>query len=235
MIESNNLEQRLADFSKSAKNIVISYGGDGTLLRTFHQNPKKSILPIRNYGACDKHIGLLDDVLNNTEFCKAEFKLYLADLIECDKHKALSEIQMISSDPTCCLRFDVYVNNKMYMENVIANGFILSTRLGSTGYFKSITRTIFRDGYGLGFICPTYGINNLVLKSTDWVDIKFKRDCEAYLCIDHLKFLEKFNIGDTKSFKLSMEHASLFGYDDFMCPECRKGRNSTIINDQYYV
>jgi hypothetical protein len=227
------INDRIKAFEKKQKNIVISYGGDGTLLRTFHQNPDKSILPIRDYGMCKKHAGIIDDVLNGTEFCKAQFKLYLGDLLECDGHKAISEIQMTSTDPTCCLRFDVYVNNKMYMENVIANGFILATRLGSTGYFKSVARTIFRDGYGLGFICPTYGINNLVLKSTDWIDIVFKRNCEAHLCFDHLKFSHAIEAGEKKSFRLSSDHVSLFGYDEFMCPECRKGRNSTIVNDQY--
>jgi hypothetical protein len=235
MINLNNLQYKISEFEKHHKNIAISYGGDGTLLRTFHQNPNKAILPVRDYGMCEKHAGILDDVLNGTEFSKAQFKLYLADLLECDEYKAISEIQMISADPTCCLRFDVYINNKIYMENVIANGFILATRLGSTGYFKSVARTIFRDGYGLGFICPTYGINNLVLKSTDWVDIVFKRDCEAHLCFDHLKFLYTFKSGDKKTFRLGSDHISLFGYDDFMCPECRKGRNSTILNDQYFI
>jgi NAD kinase len=229
----NDINNRIKEFEKKQKNVVISYGGDGTLLRTFHQNPDKSILPIRDYGMCEKHAGIINDVLNGTEFSKAQFKLYLSDLLKCDNQVAISEIQMTSIDPTCCLRFDVYVNNKIYMENVISNGFIISTRLGATGYFKSVARTIFRDGYGLGFICPTYGINNLVLKSTDTIDIVFRRSCEAYLCFDHMKSSQVFNAGDKKSFRLSSDHASIFGYDEFMCPECRKGRNSTIINDQY--
>jgi NAD kinase len=225
----------IEEFEKTNKKFAIAYGGDGTLLRTFHQNPDKSILPIRNYGMCKKHENILNDVLNGTKIAKADFQLYLADLLECDEQKALSEIQMISADPTCCLRFDVCINDMTYMENVIANGFILSTRLGSTGYFKSVARTIFRDGYGLGFICPTYGINNLILKSTDNVDIIFRRNCEAYLCFDHLKFSHTIKTGDIKSFRLSSDHASLFGYKEFMCPECRKGRNSTIVNDQYKI
>lgn len=230
-----NIQDQITDFERNNKHVAISYGGDGTLLRTFHENPDKSIIPIRNYGMCEKHIGLLNDVLNGTKTCKSELKLYLADLLECDDHKAISEIQMTSADPTCCLRFDVNINGKLYMENVIANGFIMATRLGSTGYFKSVARTIFRDGYGLGFICPTYGINNVVLKSTDWISIEFKRDCDVYLCFDHLKYQHTFKVGDKKKFWLSSDHASLFGYEEFMCHECRKGRNSTILNDQYQI
>lgn len=228
------LKQKITEFEKRT-NFAVSYGGDGELLRTFHRNPKKSIIPVRNYGMCVNHAGLLDDLLNGTKLCRTDFKYYQGDLIEHEDHTALAEIQMTSADPTCCLRFDVYVNDHIYMENVIANGFILATRLGATGYFKSVTRTLFRDGIGLGFICPTYGINNMVLKTTDTVDVVFRRDCEAYLCFDHLKFLRSIKRDDKKTFRLSADHASLFGYDLFMCPECRKGRNSTVVNDQYCI
>lgn len=231
----NEIQEKIKLFEQQNKNFVISYGGDGELLRTFHQNPKKSIIPIRNYGMCGEHSGLLNDLLNCTSACKTDFKFYQGDLLEHEDHVAMSEIQMTSSDPTCCLRFDVYVNDRLYMENVIANGFILATKLGSTGYFKSVTRTLFKEGIGLGFICPTYGINNLILQRTDCVDVVFKRNCEAYLCFDHLKFLRSIETGDKKTFRLSTDHVSLFGYDLFMCPECRKGRNSTIINDKYII
>lgn len=232
---NTEIQEKIRQFEQQNKNFVVSYGGDGTLLRTFHQNKQKSIIPIRNYGMCDKHAGLINDLLNGTSLCKTDFRYYQADLLEHEDHVAMSEIQMISADPTCCLRFDVYVNGNIYMENVIANGFVLATKLGATGYFKSVTRTLFRDGIGLGFICPTYGINNLILQRTDWVDIVFRRDCEAYLCFDHLKFSRMIEAGDKKTFRLSSEHVSLFGYDLFMCPECRKGRNSTVVNDQYCI
>lgn len=230
-----DLKQRIADFEKSAKNIIISYGGDGTLLKTFHDNPTKAIIPVRDYGTCDMHSGLLDDILNGTAKCKVELRQTTGDLIDCDGKVAMSEVQLISADPTMCLRFDVCVNNKLFMDNVIANGIVVSTILGSTGYFKSVARTIFRNGYGLGFICPTYGINNLVLRPTDQVEIIMRRDCKAYICWDHIKETVDLHTKDVKAFHLSSDVVSLFGYEEFMCPLCRKGRNSTLVNDQYCV
>jgi NAD+ kinase len=166
---------------------------------------------------------------------KNEFKLTIGDLIECDGIEAMSEIQVISSNPTQCLRMNIFINNKKFMDNVIANGVILSTIIGSSGYFKSVSRTIFRDGFGLGFICPTYGINNIVLKSTDWVDIEFIRCGKAHICWDNI--IKDINIeeGLKKTFRLSSNHVSIFGYDMFMCQECRNNRNSTNINDKYIV
>jgi hypothetical protein len=166
---------------------------------------------------------------------KYSLKQKLGDLIECDDEMAMSEIQVISADPTQCLRMNVSVNSKRFMDNVIANGIILSTTIGATGYFKSVARTIFREGYGLGFICPTYGINNIVLKPTDWVDIEFIRSGKAHICWDNVIKDIDIEEGMKKTFRLSCNHVSLFGYDMFMCQDCRNNRNSTNINDKYAV
>jgi hypothetical protein len=226
----------IKSFEKQHKDIVISYGGDGTLLKTFHENPDKCIIPIRDYGRCEKHKNLLNEIIGvSTSELKYGLNQKLGDLIECDNEKAMSEIQVISADPTQCLRFNVSINNKIFMENVIANGIILSTTIGATGYFKSVARTIFREGYGLGFICPTYGINNIVLKPTDWVDIEFIRSGKAHICWDNLIKEIDIEEGMKKNFRLASEHVSIFGYDIFMCQECRNNRNSTNVNDKYAV
>lgn len=238
MINSPEVIHNIKSFEKQHKNIAISYGGDGTLLKTFHENPNKCIIPIRDYGRCEKHKNLLNEVIDikrsKSDF-KNEFRLKLGDLIECDDIEAMSEIQVISADPTQCLRMNVSINSKRFMDNVISNGIILSTTIGATGYFKSVSRTIFRDGFGLGFICPTYGINNIVLKPTDWVDIEFIRSGKAHICWDNVIKDIDIEEGMKKTFRLSCNHVSLFGYDMFMCQDCRNNRNSTNINDKYAV
>jgi NAD kinase len=230
-----NLNNRISEFEKSTKNVVISYGGDGTLLETFHKNPEKAIIPIRNYGQCDRHKNLIHDVLNGTTKCKCDLKMRICETLECRGDRALSEIQIASANPTQCLRFNVYINNEPFMNNVIANGVIASTVIGSTGYFKSVARTIFRSGFGLGFICPTYGINNIILKETDWVTIEFVRDAEATISWDNITKTIEIEKGNIETIQMCSDNAALFGYDIFMCKDCRKGRNSTIINDQYWV
>ena len=140
-----------------------------------------------------------------------------------------------SFDPTEALRFSVIVNGKTYMKQCIADGIIYSSKLGSHGYFKSVTRTLFtdNDSVGLGFIAPTYGICNLVLKSTDIVHVKFERAGTAV--ISHDKSWESVSVqaGDEVELTQSCEGVSLFGYDLFCCQECRNLRNSTTVNDKY--
>ena len=55
--------------SKEAKTMAIAYGGDGELLNIASCiGTKKGIIPIRNYGLCEKHKGILDDVVEKKSF-----------------------------------------------------------------------------------------------------------------------------------------------------------------------
>ena len=95
--------------------------------------------------------------------------------------------------------------------------------------------TIFKDGIGVGLIAPTYSLSNLVLSLTDNIAIKLARDTEVIVTADKAIHgpiaLPK---GDVVSVSRDVVcNLSLFGYDLFCCPNCRKNRNSTVINDQY--
>ena len=148
---------------------------------------------------------------------------------------ALAELTIVGSDPTAALRFNILVNRNPVVENVIANGAIFATKLGSTGYFKSVARTIFTSGIGVGFICPTYSVPNIVVSSMDKIEFELARDAEIVVSGD--KLVQKINA--EAGWKLAAadaaENIAVFGYDHFMCPECRKNRNSTVVNDNYCI
>jgi hypothetical protein len=63
----------------------------------------------------------------------------------------------------------------------------------------------------------------------------FKRSGKAYICWDNLIREIDIEEGMKKNFRLASEHVSIFGYDIFMCQECRNNRNITNINDKYAV
>ena len=234
--------------SKQAKHIVIAYGGDGELLKVISQTgDKKGIIPVRNYGRCEKHANLLEEIVDGSneklvlKYSKHSFidyafnnetKLFLNQV-----KAPVAEIVWKSANPTCAMRFSVYVNGKTYMKQCIADGVIFSTALGSHGYFKSVARTIFNDNdsCGIGFISPTYGLCNLVLKSTDKVKIVLERSIDSTLSGDKCFKCIEAHEGDELDLQLSVDGVALYGYDVFCCPECRKYRNSTLVNDQYTI
>jgi len=232
--------------SKVAKNMVIAYGGDGQLLKVVSQvGNKKGIIPIRNYGRCAKHAKLLEEVVEGTndrlnlKYSKQPFIDYSLDgeksIFKNQLVGPIAEIVWKSANPTEAMRFSVLVNGKEYMKQCIADGVICATSLGSHGYFKSVTRTIFNDteSLGLGFIAPTYGLCNLVLKSTDIVKVALERDANTLLSGDKCFKEMACKKGTVLELRLGAEGVALYGYDMFCCPECRKLRNSTTVNDQY--
>lgn len=241
-------EELISQFEAKHKDIVIAYGGDGTLLHKVAEvGSKKSIIPIRNYARCSKHEHLLEEIcMGNTvsKDIKTRLKWSKAPFLEArlkssdednKPYKGIAEIVLKSYNPTEALRFTVFVNGKAYMQQCIADGVIFASKLGSHGYFKSVTRTLFtdNDSVGLGFIAPTYGICNLVLKATDKVVVKLDR--YAITMISHDKEYETIELQANEEIELSQscEGASLFGYDVFCCQDCRTMRNSTIVNDKY--
>jgi len=235
-----NIEKAILDFEKTNKNCVIAYGGDGTLLDIARKNEfKKAVFPIRNYGLCDEHKNIFDELVGNTNSCR-NFKQTIHPLLNVTfdgfSTNALAEITLKNADVTSCMRLNLLVNDKLYMENVICDGVIFATTLGSHGYFKSVTRTIFSgDNIGVGFICPTYGINNLVLNLADKITVKISRDTSIIMTADKCTF-NPFAANKDYKIEISRDskiNQSLFGYDVFCCPKCRRNRNSTIINDQY--
>lgn len=225
------------------KNVIISYGGDGTLASMWRtaKAQKKPILPVRNYGRCQKHEEMLKTLLD----CKSEKELSLKMSVnpiigfrvndDIASSVALAEVQLKNKDITSALRFNVYVNGKRYYDNVIADAVIASTPIGSTGYWKSVTRTIFREGFGLAFLAPTVGISSLVLKPTDSVKIELVRDAVVSIAADKEVNSRECMKGDTVNISLEQDNMSIIGYDEFMCFECRKLRNSTILQDQFIV
>lgn len=239
--------------SPRANSIAISYGGDGELLRTVSQvGNSKGIVPIRDYGRCPKHVDLLREFVEDVDCKDSGNSLQLAyskhpfidyslngesRLFLNQKVAPISEIVWKSADPTLAMRFSVYVNGKVYMKQCIADGVVFATSLGSHGYFKSVARTMFNDSSlcGIGFIAPTYGICNLVLKCEDKVKIVLERSIDATISGDKcFKELESRE-GDSLDLQLSVEGVALYGYGIFCCPECRKLRNSTLVNDQYAI
>ncbi len=242
-------KELIDNFEAKHKDIAIAYGGDGTLLKVADAvGLKKGIIPIRNYARCKEHANLLEDVClgkDTTKELKAGLKYTKAPFLEArliaegedfDKtYQGIAEIVLKSFDPTEALRFSVVVNNKTYMKQCIADGVIFASKLGSHGYFKSVTRMLFTDdnAVGLGFIAPTYGICNLILKNTDKICIQLERGTTISLAHDKNWETVQLPAGAIIDFCQSCEGVALYGYDIFCCQECRNLRNSTTINDKY--
>lgn len=248
-MDDKTLKEAIDKFSARAKDIAVIYGGDGTLVgewRKFRtRKGSKCLLPIRNYGLCQKHLEFYTKFFTTREDSEENLSLkqFLFPVlrggfkdggIDCYLD-ALSEVTIVSADQTAALRFNIKLNGKPIVENVIANGVILATKLGSTGYFKSVARTIFTQGIGVGFICPTYSVPNIVVGAADKIQFELVRRAKLVVTADKLKQEVDAEAGWSLEAVDACYNIPILGYDHFMCPECRKNRNSTLVNDNYCV
>lgn len=248
-MDDTKLKEGVVKFEAANKNVAVLYGGDGTLVgewRKFRtRKGGKCLLPVRNYGLCQKHLEFYTKFFTAREDSEENLsvKQFLFPVLRGSfKDKgldnyldALSELTVVNADQTEALRFNIKVNNKLIVENVIANGVIIATKLGSTGYFKSVARTIFTQGIGVGFINPTYSVPNIVIGQADKVKFELARMAKLVLTADKLKQEIDAEAGWTLEAVDACNNVSILGYDHFMCPECRKNRNSTLVNDNYCV
>ena len=237
---NDSFEKSIDLFESRNKNFKVLHGGDGTLVSEWRNNRKKCLLPIRNYGMCEKHLRMYDDFLNcrgNIEFKQFLFPTIKLDLFDIDSFdtEALSEIVFMNRDITQCMRINLYINGKTANENVICSGLIFATKLGSTGYFKSVARTIFKDGIGIAFVSPTYSIPNIIVSNADDIAFEFVRSTDVCISCDKMKCEKHIVKDDVFLVKSASNNIPIFGYDHFMCEECRRNRNSTIVNDSYMI
>lgn len=206
------------EIALSAPEVIISYGGDGTLLyaeRTYPGIPK---LPIRNSLVCKKcpkhdEKVLLQNLLNGKlklkEYKKLETTFFYKTFY------ALNDFVIRNKYPIHTIRFRIPPSDKL----MLGDGIVVSTPFGSTGYFKSITRKTFDDGFGVAFNNTVEEIKPLFFKDKDQVSFKLIRG-QATLSFDNNPDI--FNIDESSeiTFKLSSQKAKIYEADSLRCPDC---------------
>jgi len=214
-VEKEKLKKILVGYGFDVVNkkpdIVLCYGGDGTILYGERLYPSTPKLIIKTTGECreyDYPQKLLDSILkkvrNHNYLVLEEMKLeafHKNNIIT-----GLNEIQVHTKLPTRAVRFSLSVDNKKF-ENLVGDGIIVSTPFGSTGYYLATGGKQFKEGIGLSF-------NNLhskkifpfVVSENSRIKIRIERDSAILLSDNNPKYfsLEK---GDEISIHKSSETA----------------------------
>lgn len=201
--------------------VVISYGGDGTLLASERQFPGIPKLPIRDsqvYKKCSNHTDqvLLNSLKGNKlqlkEFRKLETNFLGKTLL------ALNDFVIRNQSPIHTIRFQI-LDDKL----LIGDGVVVATSFGSTGYFKSVAQQTFSQGFGLAFNNTTETIPPIFFQEKDQVSFKLVRG-NASLTYDNNPDIYAVDEGSTVSFKLSDKKALIYQPETLRCPNCKMVR-----------
>lgn len=122
-------------------NLIVAVGGDGTFLKAFKKSvqTKQPVLCIRNGNSKGvlaegglPEISSIAKKIRNREFSIVKYPM-LQGKTETQKLSGFNEIGFFRTSEEA-LRFDLFVNNVLFYENVVADGGIVSTPAGSTAY-----------------------------------------------------------------------------------------------------
>jgi NAD+ kinase len=196
---------------------IVSFGGDGTFLSSERNYPGVPKIFLRDNGEKTKYI---DVDLKEFERVLEKVKKGLYKVLEFYKVEAiynskklvgLNEVQIRNRLPIEALRFDLKVNGKT-LENVIADGVVVSTPLGSTGYFSSIGGKKFKKGLGICLNNPNYPREKkkkcMIVDDTKKIYVKINYG-DAYLAADNNRNVINLKAGDEVTIRKSEEKAKV--------------------------
>lgn len=205
--------------------VLICYGGDGTLLSAERNFPLIPKLPIRNSAICVKCPNHKEKVLLQK---LKEHKLQLKEHIKIEasfsgeKVLAINDIVIRNKAAIHAIRFEILNPNIEINERlIIGDGIVVSTPFGSTGYFKSITRQTFNSGFGLAFNNPTNSIDPVIFQEKDQFKFKLVRGL-ADLTFDNGHSTAPVAEGEEVTFRISSKKAQIYELESLRCKDCKR-------------
>lgn len=215
--DNASLENLLAPYEGSFEIVatnpefVISFGGDGTLMGAEYQYPTIPKLFLKN-----SKIAKLAPKIPNEDVLKKFFagnytlieQMKLSFSIGNKHEEALNDVVVHNENPRHAIRYIPHVNgNAMYPE-VIGDGIVCATPLGSTGYYRSITDSVFETGIGLAFNNSTEQTDHIVLKEDRILTIEITRG-PAFCYADNQEESYPLKTGDVLTIQKSTQNASM--------------------------
>jgi NAD+ kinase len=171
---------REAGFSvvTDAPDVVLTYGGDGLLLHSEREWPGVPKLALRNsrFGKkCEPRT--VEDALNR--LARGELRALRQSKVRAEAagqtRVGLNDIIVHNARPMFSVRFRVWIDGESFGDEIVGDGLVVATTFGSTAYYRSITRSIFRVGLGLAFNNSTQSVDHLVVAEDAKIRLRIER------------------------------------------------------------
>ena len=228
---------------KNKANFLLSIGGDGTLLKavTYVRESEIPIMGI-NTGRLGFISSISADQIDDaiTDILKGNYKINERTLLELntnnqlfkEKNFALNEVAVSKKDTSSMIRIDAYVDDE-FLNTYWADGLVVSTPTGSTGYSLSCGGPIIMPGTNNIIITPNaphnLNVRPIVIDDNSVVKLKIEDrdqlalvsldsrsrafDSETELIIKKASFKIKLVQPQNNSFTKTIRHKLMWGLD----------------------
>lgn len=188
-------------------NMVLCYGGDGSLLFSERKYPNVPKIFIHKKKDIKEVKEITENILKNN--FKIGFKELLKLEIYVNNKKqdilAMNDVNIHYTPPEA-LRFFLKIDRKRVTKELIGDGIVVSTPFGSNGYFKSITRKTFNRGIGIAFNNTTERMRPIILDEDSKIEVVITRG-KGCIAIDNLPRLIRIKKGDSIKIRRAKERA----------------------------
>ena len=228
---------------KNKADFLLSIGGDGTLLKavTYVRESEIPIMGI-NTGRLGFISSISADQIDDaiTDILKGNYKINERTLLELNSNKklfkeknfALNEVAVSKKDTSSMIRIDAYVDDE-FLNTYWADGLVVSTPTGSTGYSLSCGGPIIMPGTNNIIITPNaphnLNVRPIVIDDNSVVKLKVEDrdqlalvsldsrsrafDSETELIIKKASFKIKLVQPQNNSFTTTIRHKLMWGLD----------------------
>ncbi len=172
--QEKRLERELGDrgfdvaTDYDTETVIVTLGGDGSILHAARTYPDPTILPVRTGGSKGHKTHLeRDEVVEAlaridtgsageayTTTAYGRLAAYRDGNEVAGDFRALNEISLHHSSPVLAAIFAVRIrdgNDTFEFERVTGDGVLVATPFGATGYYRSVTHGTFSVGLGVAF------------------------------------------------------------------------------------
>ncbi|MEZ4702702.1 MAG: NAD(+)/NADH kinase [Rhodothermales bacterium] len=188
----------------NASDVILSFGGDGTLLNTaFQIGARQTPILGVNMGRlgflADTEVAQLQETIRRLE--RGEYRIESRMVLEArldgvagkDTHWALNDIVIEHSQTTQLISVEVKVDSAP-LTTYWADGLIISTPTGSTAYSLSVGGPILSPGSGVVVLTPlaphTLTVRPIVLPASATIDIRVPSQPYVFAADGRSKIIE---------------------------------------------
>jgi NAD+ kinase len=231
----DELRRRLRDLPveivEERPDLVICYGGDGSLLgaeRTWPGVPKCPIRDVRRNPKCPHHgddqvlAMLVAGQLQVSQLLRLE-----ATAPDGTRLHAINDVVVTKENTASAVRTRIWLDREVFQSQNVGDGLLVATPFGSTGYYQSITRGCFRTGIGLAFNNPMDWLDYIVVPENTEIAVEVLRG-PAQLLADNNPSRICLRDGDRLLVRRSAEATVAYGIDIFRCRDCYRLRQDGV-------